>query len=295
MPSQADFHLHSTISDGRLTPSQLVDLAHRNGVRIMALTDHDIVDGLPEAFEATSRHDDFTLVPGIEMSTDVPGNEVHILGHFIDWQDSAFRARLVILQESRLGRAHKMVEKLVSLNKPVTWERVEHFAGEGAVGRPHIALALVEAGHVSSVNEAFNLYLGRTAPAYVDRERLTPGEVVATITSVGGLATLAHPRELKAAGGLDGLLSELKAAGLTGMEVYYQDYHADEIESLRVLALKFDLIPLGGSDYHGLGNPQQREPGKIPLPMAPVERLLDLANRRGVLDRARGPLASIVR
>jgi predicted metal-dependent phosphoesterase TrpH len=257
----------------------------------MALTDHDTVDGLPEALEAAGRHPDFTLIPGIEMSTDVPGNEVHILGHFIDRHNKVFLRRLEKFQESRLGRAQQMVEKLVQLGKPVTWERVRHFAGEGAVGRPHIALALVEAGHVASVNEAFNLYLSRTGPAYAERDRLNPDEVIELLRSVGGLATLAHPRELRAAGGLEDLLASLKRAGLTGMEVYYQDYAPDEVEFFRRLAEKFDLLPLGGSDYHGLGNPQQREPGDIPLPIEPVERLLAIARGGGVLTRAQGPHA----
>jgi 3',5'-nucleoside bisphosphate phosphatase len=286
MGSLADLHLHSTLSDGRLTPEELIDLAHRNGVRIMSLTDHDIVDGLPRAFEAAMRHEALTLIPGIEMSTDVPGNEVHILGHFIDWHDEAFLERLAKLQQSRLGRAHAMVEKLGHVGKPVTWERVQAFAGEGAVGRPHIALALVEAGHVSSVNEAFDLFLSRNGPAYVERERLGPDEVVKVILSVGGMATLAHPRELYASGHLEELLTLLVSAGLTGMEVYYQDYLPEEIETLRALATRFALIPLGGSDYHGLGGPQQREPGDIALPMEPVERLLSLAKDRGALERA---------
>jgi predicted metal-dependent phosphoesterase TrpH len=286
MPSIADLHSHSTISDGRLTPTQLIDLAHKNGVRIMALTDHDIVDGLPEAFEAASRHPDFTLIPGIEMSTDVPGNEVHILGHFIDWQDTAFRERLLRLQESRLGRARKMVEKLAALGKPVDWDRVQSFA-EGAVGRPHIALALVEAGHCATVNEAFDLYLSRTGPAYVERERLEPEEVVEMIRGVRGLATLAHPRELYAAGSLEPLLERLVRAGLTGMEVYYQDYSPEEVETFRLLAERFGLLPLGGSDYHGLGGPQQREPGNIPLPIEPVDALFKLAEERGSAKFAR--------
>ena len=287
MGSFADFHCHSTFSDGRLSPTQLVDLAYRNGVRIFAMTDHDIVDGLTEAFEAAGRYRDFTLIPGIEMSTDVPGNEVHILGHFIDWHDEPFLRRLDLLQESRLNRAREMVEKLVTLGKPVTWEAVEAFAGEGAVGRPHIALALMDAGHVSTVNEAFDLYLSRNGPAYVERDRLSPEEVVALLLSVGGIATLAHPRELYASGNLDALLATLKRAGLTGMEVYYQDYLPAEIETLHAIASRFELIPLGGSDYHGLGGPQQREPGNIPLPLEPVDAYLTVARERGALHRAR--------
>ena len=285
MSSLADFHLHSTISDGRLTPTQVVDLAYKNGVRIMSLTDHDIVDGLPEAFEAVAKCPDMTLVPGIEMSTDVPGNEVHILGHFIDWKNQDFRKKLETLQDSRVGRARRMVDRLVELGKPVAWDRVQSFA-EGAVGRPHIALALVEAGHVETVNEAFDKYLSRTGPAYVERDRLEPEEVVDMLKGVGGIATLAHPRELYAAGGLEDLLTRLCAAGLSGMETYYQDYVETEIETFRLMCERFGLIPMGGSDFHGMGGPQQREPGDIPFPIEPANRLLRLAEERGSIGQA---------
>jgi predicted metal-dependent phosphoesterase TrpH len=178
-----------------------------------------------------------------------------------------------------------MVDRLAELSVPVQWDRVQSFA-EGAVGRPHIALALVEAGHVETVNEAFDRFLSRTGPAYVPRERLEPEEVVSLILAVRGLATLAHPRELYAAGGLDALLERLKGAGLTGIEVYYQDYLPDEIETFRMLAERFGLLPLGGSDYHGLGGPQQREPGDIPLPKEPVDALFKMAEERSAAKRA---------
>jgi len=278
MTSRADLHTHSTFSDGVLSPTELIDLAYRRGVRIMALTDHDTIEGLPEAFATTARYPDLTLIPGVEISTDVPGSEVHVLGHFIDWQDQEFQRRLLHMRQSRLGRARKMVDKLAALGKPVSWERVQSLASEGAIGRPHIARALVEAGHIASVNEAFDLYLSRNGPAYVERERLTPAQVVEIIAAVNGLATLAHPRDL---GQLEELLPQLMTAGLIGMEVYYQDYSPEEVERLRAVADRFALIPLGGSDYHGMGGPQQREPGDIPLPDEPVERLLALARERG--------------
>ena len=135
--------------------------------------------------------------------------------------------------------------------------------------------------------EAFDKYISRTGPAYVERERLEPEEVVATILGVGGLATLAHPRELHAAGSLDTLLERLRAAGLTGMETYYQDYDAGEVEMFRQICERYGLLPLGGSDFHGLGGPKQREPGDIPLPIEPVNELFRLAEERGTVDRAR--------
>jgi predicted metal-dependent phosphoesterase TrpH len=278
MASRADLHTHSTFSDGVLSPTELIDLAYRRGVRIMALTDHDTIEGLPEAFATAARYPDLTLIPGVEISTDIPGSEVHVLGHFIDWQDEEFQRRLQQMRQSRLGRARKMVDKLAALGKPVSWERVQSLASEGAIGRPHIARALVEAGHIATVDKAFDLYLNRNGPAYAERERLAPAQVVEMITAVNGLPTLAHPRELDQ---LEKLLSQLKTAGLIGLEVYYQDYSPGEIGRLHAVAVRFALIPLGGSDYHGMGGPQQREPGDIALPDEPVERLLALARERG--------------
>jgi len=281
--SRADLHTHSTYSDGVLTPKELIDLAYQRGVRLLALTDHDITDGLPEAFAAARRYPDLTLIPGIEMSTDVPGNEVHILGYFLDWQDEAFQEELARLRYSRLHRAIKMVEKLRNLGYPLAWERVQAIAGVGAVGRPHIAQAMLEAGYVKSVNQAYDLFLSRNGPAYVEREKQTPEEVVRMLGRVGSLCALAHPRDLD---GLQDLLSRLKAVGLVGMEVYYQDYTQSDIRRLLALAHQFQLLPLGGSDFHGLGGPQQRQPGDIPLPDEPVEQLMELARQRGVVERA---------
>jgi len=283
MASRADLNTHSRLSDGVLSPTELVELAYRRGVRVLALTDHDITDGLPEAFAAARRYPDFTLIPGIEMSVDVPGNEVHILGYFIDWQDKTFQAELARLCSSRLDRGRKMVERLRELGMPLSWERVQEIAGVGAVGRPHVAQAMREAGYVTTINEAFDRYLARNAPAYMPHEKKTPEEVVAMLGQVGGLPVLAHPRDLA---DRPDLLRRLKAVGLVGMEVYYQDYAPEDIQSLLAEARALDLLPLGGSDYHGLGGPQQREPGDIPLPDEPVQHLLEMAERRGVLARA---------
>lgn len=282
MASRADFHNHSTISDGVLSPTDLINLAYRNGVRTMALTDHDITDGLPEAFQAASAYNDFTLVPGIEMSTDIVGNEVHILGYFIDWHDQEFQKSLARFQDSRLNRGAKMVDKLRGMGMDVTWDRVQEIAGEGAVGRPHIAQAMLEKGYINTINEAFDRYLSRNGPAYVDRDKMTPEEVIQLLLSAGGLPVLAHPKDLQ---GLDELLAAWKAAGLAGMEVYYQDYNDEQIARLKGLTDRHKLIPLGGSDYHGLGGPHEREPGNIPLPDEPVQQLFALAKERGVAGR----------
>lgn len=280
MGSIGDFHSHSTFSDGRLTPTQLVDLAASGGVRWLALTDHDITDGLPEAQQAVNRHDGMTLIHGVELSTDVPGNEVHVLGYFLDWHDETFQETLAHFRESRLDRGSRMVQRLGELGMPIAWERVQEIAGEGAVGRPHIAQALVEKGYVASIQEAFDLYLSRNGPAYVERERLTPTQAVELINSVNGLAFLAHPRELQ---NLDILLDEMGEAGLCGMEVFYKDYLPDEVKRLRLTAERHNILPLGGSDYHALQGPGERLPGDIPLPNEAVERFLEFAHQRGRL------------
>jgi predicted metal-dependent phosphoesterase TrpH len=280
MNSLGDFHSHSTYSDGRLSPTALVDLAAGRGVRWLALTDHDITDGIPEAEAAVNRHPGMSLIHGVELSTDVPGNEVHVLGYFLDWHDPNFQATLAHFRESRLDRGVRMVERLAELGMPVSWERVKEIAGEGAVGRPHIAQALVEQGHVASIQEAFDLYLSRNGSAYVERERMTPVEAVSIINSVNGIAALAHPRELQ---GLDDLLDQMCESGLAGMEVFYKDYLPEEVERLRLTAERHNILPLGGSDYHALQGPGEKLPGDIPLPPEAVERFLELAKSRGRL------------
>ena len=265
MPSKADFHNHSTASDGRLTPTQLVDLAAANGVRLLALTDHDSTEGIVEARAAAARHAGFVLQPGTELSTDIEGDEVHILGYFppAALADADLQARLARFRAGRHERGRLMTEKLATVGVDVSWERVLEIAGDASVGRPHVAQAMVDAGHVASIPEAFERYIGRNGPAYVEREKMTPREAVETLRRFEAPAVLAHPSFIK---DLEGVLPELKAAGLVGMEVYYKDYDAAQIEQLAATAKRHGLMPLGGSDYHALKGPGEREPGDIPLP-----------------------------
>ncbi len=278
MASRADLHCHTTFSDGSLTPAQLVARAVERGLEVMALTDHDCTDGLPEALAAAARHPGFLLIPGVELSTDVPQNEVHVLGYFMDWQAPAFQDRLARLRLSRLDRGQAMLAKLRDLGIDLPWERVQEIAGDGAVGRPHIALAMLEAGHIKTLDEAFERYLGRNGPAYVEREKMAPSEAVELITSVDGLPVLAHPAHLQ---DLDTFLTELKGVGLIGLEVYYQDYGPQDIERLLAAARHHHLLPLGGTDFHGIGSARERDLGDIPLPFEAVEQFIALARQRG--------------
>ncbi len=270
MSAEVDLHLHTLASDGRLTPTQLVQLAASQGLRTIAVSDHDTTDGLAEAMEAAKHFPGLRIIPGIELSADVPGDEVHVLGYFIDPGDAELQSELSRFREGRLGRAKAMVEKLGDLGIHVEWERVQHFAGDGAVGRPHIALALVEAGYCKEPKDAFPEYLGRNGLAYVERVKLTPAQAVGMIQSAGGVAVLAHPAYMN---DMEAGIANLAGAGLAGMEVHYAKYREDTIRQLARLAREYDLIPCGGSDYHGLGNSDECLPGENGPPMESVERL----------------------
>jgi predicted metal-dependent phosphoesterase TrpH len=277
MASRADLHTHSTYSDGRLTPTELVERAISKGLEALALTDHDCIDGIAEAQAAAQRYPQLTFIPGVELSTDVPHGEVHMLGYFLDWQDLHLQGRLAHLRRSRLERGEKMLAKLKRLGIDISWQRVQEIAGDGAIGRPHIALAMLEAGHISTLDEAFERYLGRNGPAYAEREKITPTEAVQLVTGASGLPVLAHPRDIQ---DLEALVVELKGANLIGIEVYYQDYDQQTIDGLLAVARQHDLLPLGGSDFHGIGSAHERDLGDIPLPFEPVEQLLALARQR---------------
>lgn len=279
--AKADFHNHSTASDGRLTPGQLVDFAASRGVKVFAMTDHDSTQGIREARAAAEKHDDFILVPGCELSTDIEGAEVHVLGYF-DFEkieNPELQAELARFREGRVARGQEMVKKLTSLGYAISWERVLEIAGEASVGRPHVAQALVEAGHVKTITEAFDRFIGRDGPAYVEREKMTPEEAIRTLRRFGAAPILAHPSYIKGSDKpieeLESLLRDFKAAGLAGMEVYYKDYDEQMVSRLAALARKLDLIPLGGSDYHALKGPGEREPGDIPLPSRVAKDFLE--------------------
>ena len=274
MPATIDLHLHTLASDGRLSPTELIQLVAKQGLETISITDHDSTEGLAEAYGAAKEFPYMRIIPGIEMSADIPGDEVHVLGYFLDYHDVEFQGMLTELRRGRVGRAQVMVEKLIALGKPVEWERVLHFAGDGTVGRPHIALAMVEAGYFKEPKEAFEEYLGNDGLAYYDRPKLNPTESVAMIRKVGGVPVLAHPTFMN---DMEAGIASLKKEGLVGMEVYYAQYDDDTVRHLARLAREYDLIPCGGSDYHGLGNTGEPLPGTLGPPEETVKLLEDAA------------------
>jgi predicted metal-dependent phosphoesterase TrpH len=272
--AEVDLHLHTTESDGRLTPAELVALTIQQGLRVIAITDHDTTDGLDPAWKAAMAYPQLTVIEGIELSTDIPGNEIHVLGYYIDHRDMSFQLLLQQFRESRVNRAQDMAEKLSKLGMPIEWDRVKEIAGQGSIGRPHIAEAMLEKGYISYFHEAFEKYIGRNGPAYVEREKQIPEAAVQLIGDVGGVAVLAHPAQVD---DLDSVLPRLKAAGLKGMEVHYAQYDETTVARLAALAERYDLLPCGGSDYHAIGTPGEHLPGKAGPPLWVAEELRDLA------------------
>lgn len=273
-----DLHSHTTVSDGVLSPEELVDHAAEKGVRFLAITDHDATDGLARAIERAERHSSLKVIPGVELSADVEGSEVHILGYLDNYEEPEFQEEMKRFRDGRVGRAKGMLEKLKGLGLEVDWERVKEIAGDGAVGRPHVAQALVERGHVDSVQKAFDLYLGNGKAAYVGREKLKPGDAIRLIQSVGGKAVLAHPSFTR---NVETLLPTMKAEGLAGMEVYYARYTPEQITRMKRLADQHGLIPCGGSDYHGPGLGPDIDLGDVDVPESSVYRLMGIGDSGG--------------
>ena len=273
---EVDLHLHTTASDGRLTPSELVSMAGNRGLKVIAITDHDSTEGLAEAFLAAEQFPDLNIIPGIELSSDIPGKEIHLLGYFLDYKNKKFQQTLTEFREGRVDRAKSMVQNLEAMGLPVSWERVLELA-DGAVGRPHIAQAMLEKGYISTPQEAFAKYIGRNGPAYAERPKLTPVDGVKMIRGVGGIAVMAHPIEMGELSDLREILPTLRDAGLSGIEVHYGTYTQDQIQILSSIADDNGLLQCGGTDYHALGTPGEKEVGMVGPPIEIARELYKLA------------------
>lgn len=273
---KVDLHLHSIASDGKLSPEKIVSTAVRLCFNIIAITDHDSVFGIPPALAAAQAFSNLTVIPGVEINTDVTHGEVHILGYFLDYTNPELCSTLGRLRESRQLRGVEMVAKLRSLGLDLDWDRVQELAQGAPIGRPHIAQALLERGYVSSIKDAFVKYIGRDGPAYVERTKVTPVEAVELIVKAGGLPVLAHPAEINK---LNELVGELKGAGLVGLEVFYDSYPPNVVTRLLAMAKQYGLITTGGSDFHGLEGESMETLPEITLPRESLESLFTLAGK----------------
>jgi predicted metal-dependent phosphoesterase TrpH len=270
-----------------MAADELVARAADLGIEVLAITDHDTTDGIPPAVTEAQRWN-ITVVPGVEISTLSAQDEIHLLGYFVNIDDPDLQATLARTRVARLERARGMVARLASFGLAIKWERLIEIAGEsGSIGRPHVAATLLEAGYVQSYNEAFDLWIGRDCPAYVERLKLSPEDAIQLVRNSGGLPVLAHPFIYDRNGayktGLDlkRWLPRLCEAGLQGIEVYYPHYPHRISRQLLAMAIHHGLLITGGSDFHGgfLGSGL----GSVAVPWAAWKGL----ERRHRLIRAR--------
>ena len=273
MSFTVDLHLHTTASDGTLTPTELVNLLAGNGLNLVAITDHDSLEGISEAKLALTNHPEITLIPGVEISADGDETEVHILGYHLDETNRKLQEVLAQFRKGREGRGEKMVQLLNEMGFEITWQRVIELAQGGAIARPHIARALLEKGYITELKDAFDLYIGRGRPAYVNREKLSPEESVELIKKFGGAPVLAHPTYTKDP---EALVASLVPRGLVGMEVYYKNYNPETVNALLGIAQRHGLLALGGSDYHASHEGDEVEPGLVGPPVENGQRLLEM-------------------
>jgi hypothetical protein len=265
-PAGADLHLHSSYSDGSFPPRRVVAEAASRSVSPIALTDHDTVAGIPEALQAGSEME-VEVIPGVELSARDVGQEIHILGYFIRWDDPAFRRTLDFLEKGRRDRLAEILRRLHRKGIPLTLDEVLQIAGKGTVGRLHVARALVARGAVGTQDEAFDRFLAQGRPAYVERAGFTASEAIAAIRHANGIPVLAHPGSSRLAN-LEGLIQ----AGLQGVEVLHPAHTTEDVVTLTRLATKHGLLITGGSDCHGLAKGQPSL-GTIRLPLTYVECL----------------------
>lgn len=246
-----DLHVHSNVSDGTLSPAELVHYAKQKGLRAFALTDHDIIDGIEEAVNE-GKEWGVEVIPGIEFAAEYKDREIHILGLFIDYKDCNFIQKLNWIQNARVRRNEKMLKKLNDIGIKITLEDLKQRAGKDLITRAHFGKALFEKGYTKSLNDAFRLYLSPGSPGYVQREILSPKECIQLIHEAKGLAVLAHPTLYRLSdNNLSSLLQVLKEEGLDAIESIYSLYSKEQENKIRSLAHHFNLLITGGSDFHG--------------------------------------------
>jgi len=272
----ADLHIHTTASDGLLSPQEVVQWAHKKNLKAIGITDHDTVSGIEPAIESNERPDKLEIIPGVELNTEYYGKEIHMLGYFIDYKDKWFLQILKRMQESRYDRAGTMIKKLNELGIKVELRQVEEISKGSSIGRPHIARAMVENGYVDNMVEAFDKYIGVGCPAYVERFKLTTEEAIDIIDKAGGISVLAHP----------GLISDKKTIksiidlGVKGIEVLHSKHDQEIIRYLLALAKERNLFVTGGTDCHGILQNGQPILGNISID---YNKVLELKKYLGII------------
>lgn len=274
-----EIHSHSTASDGDLTPSELAEHAARSGVTVLALTDHDTVEGLDEARGAAAANG-LDFLSGIELTVSVPHGSMHLLAYLPGTSPPALAARLDELGELRATRVRRIVERLNELGVPLRWESVTARAA-GRLGRPHVGAALVDEGHVANIQEAFDIWLADGRPAHIPQQGLEPREAIELVRASGGCPVLAHPATLRLpVRHLSSFVQQLAAWGLGGIEVHRPEHRPEQRDDYALIARRLRLIPCGGSDFHRPDGPF--DIGNTGVPGIPVE---SVARIREQLER----------
>jgi len=269
----ADLHAHTFYSDSTFSPVEVVSYARKKGLAAVAICDHDSVDGIGPAEDAGADLG-VEVIASVELTVENPNTEIHILGYFIDWRQGWFRKKLEEIRQFRVDRIYKMVKKLNDVNIGIEALDVLSLAGRGAVGRPHLARAMVNAGHVKDMKEAFAKYIGFGLQCYVPKMKLSDKETIDMILKAGGVPVLAHSNLM----GDDGLIPPLVACGLRGIEVYHTEHSASMVRHYEALAKVYGLLITGGSDCHGM-NKARPLLGTVRVPYILVERLKEESER----------------
>lgn len=270
-----DLHLHTVYSDSTYTPEVLIRQAAGSGIDVIAVTDHDTINGITPAMEAAKEFD-IEVIPAIELTAELNGLEIHILGYFIDFSKNEFLEKLEVLKEVRVQRVYKIIEKLKGLGVSLNADAVFKMCHEkGSVGRLHIARALVQAGYCRYTGEAFEKYIGDKSRAYVCGFRFNPAEAIRMIrNTAGGCCVLAHPYSLHN----DDLIPLLVNEGIQGLEVYYPEHNASMAQRYKKMAEEYGLMLTGGSDCHGEAKPESKI-GSVKVPYELVEKLKEARGR----------------
>jgi len=283
-----DLHIHTTASDGTLTPDQILSLARELELGAIAITDHDTLDGVIESIRL-GIPPSFKFLTGVEISATPPPpfrcpGSFHILGYGVRPENPALNQTLFQLQDARKNRNPRIIQRLNRLGLELTLEEVKLIAGDGLLGRPHIARLMVKKGYARSINDAFDNYLGKGKPAYVDKFRIDTRQAIALISGAGGIPVLAHPYllETESEKELEDLVVMMKAMGLKGLEVYYPDHPPENTAQYAALAQKHGLLMTGGTDFHGSLKPEIQMGvgrGDFFVPYSIYEKLEQLLNR----------------
>jgi predicted metal-dependent phosphoesterase TrpH len=255
---EVDLHVHTTASDGTMSPAEVVRYAKEKGLRTIAITDHDTIEGIAEGLQAGSNLG-LEVIPGVELSVDFAKGTMHLLGYYIDHTSAELLEKLTIVQQARAERNLKIVEKLQGLGIDINLSEVKEAPEHGQIGRPHFAYTMIQKGHAQNIQDAFDRYLRKGGPAYVEKFKFSPQEAMSVIHKAGGITVLAHPfttNQLQLQD-LEPVIVDLKEKGLDGIETYYPEHSAGQIKCYRQLAQKYALAVTGGSDFHGLNKDKE--------------------------------------